>query len=100
MLRLVICHTQRSRVGTVIAFGSSMSQQSEALKERSMLFAVNILQEADESVCWLEIIVRSGITASTELPSLCGEGNELRAIFSRSLGTARANSRVVSEMTR
>jgi four helix bundle protein len=128
-----------------------MSEQSEALKERAMLFALNtlrlvdrfprtvgadviarqlaksstsvaanyrsactarsrrdfiaklaiVVEEADESVCWLDLIIRSGIVASaTDLPALRGEANQLRAIFSRSLGTARANSRVLSEMTR
>ena len=127
-----------------------MSEQSEALKERTMLFAVNtlrlvdrfprtvgadviarqlaksatsvaanyrsactarsrrdfiaklaiVVEEADESVCWLDLIARSGIVAVTDLPALRGEANQLRAIFSRSLGTARANSRTVSEMTK
>jgi four helix bundle protein len=122
-----------------------MSEQSEALKERTMLFAVStlrlvdrfprtvgadviarqlaksatsvaanyrsactarsrrdfiaklaiVVEEADESVGWLDLIARSGIVAATDLPALRDEANQLRAIFSRSLGTARANSRVV-----
>jgi four helix bundle protein len=54
-----------------------------------------VVEEADESVCWLDLIARSGIVADTDLPALRDEANQLRAIFSRSLGTARANSRVI-----
>jgi four helix bundle protein len=127
-----------------------MSQQSEALKERTMCFSVNVLrlidrfprsvgaeviarqlaksatsvaanyrsactarsrrdfiaklaivvEEADESVYWLDLIIRGGMLGATEVQALFGEANELRAIFSRSLSTARINSRVVSEITR
>jgi four helix bundle protein len=127
-----------------------MSQQSEALKERSMSFAIGVLQlidtlprkpsadavarqlakcatsvaanyrsvctarsrqdfvsklcivveEAEESVYWLEIVLRAGLATGQEVVRLRQEALELRAIFSRSLGTARANSRVVSAMTK
>jgi four helix bundle protein len=127
-----------------------MSQQSETLKERTMLFSLNVLrlidrfprsvgadviarqlaksatsvaanyrsactarsrrdfvaklaivvEEADESVYWLDLIIRDGMLTTTEVQPLFGEANELRAIFSRSLSTARLNSRVVPEITR
>jgi four helix bundle protein len=118
-----------------------MSEQSEALKERTMLFSVNVLrlierfppgvagdvvarqlarsatsvaanyrsactarsrpdfiaklaivvEEAEECVYWLDLVVRGQIVDSAE--ALRRESNELRAIFSKSLGTARANRR-------
>jgi four helix bundle protein len=127
-----------------------MSNQSEALKERSMSFAVSVLrlidtlprkpsaeavarqlaksatsvaanyrsvctarsrpdfvsklcivvEESEESAYWLEIMLRAGMVTDQEAVRLRQEALELRAIFSRSLGTARANSRVVSEMTK
>ena len=120
-----------------------MSEQSEALKERTMLFAINVLhlidkfpdaagarviayqlakcstsvganyravcnarsraefiaklgtvvEEAEESVYWLEIVNRLQLVPGIEAPDLLQESVELRAIFSRSLGTARANAR-------
>ena len=120
-----------------------MSSQSEALKERTMLFAINVLrlidrfpqtpgarviayqlaksstsvganyravcnarsrpefiaklgtvvEEAEESVYWLEIVNRLQLVSGVEPAGLRQESIELRAIFSRSLGTARANSR-------
>jgi four helix bundle protein len=127
-----------------------MSQQSEALQERTMSFAVNVLrlidrfplgigaeiigrqlaksatsvaanyrssctarsrrdfiaklaivvEESDESVYWLDLLIRVHSDAALNAVDLHREATELRAIFSRSLGTARANSRIVSEITR
>ena len=127
-----------------------MSQQSEALKERTMSFSVNVLrlidrfprsigaevvgrqlaksatsvaanyrsactarsrrdfiaklaivvEESDESVYWLDLIIRVQVVAVPSAADLRREAAELRAIFSRSLSTARINGRVVSEMTR
>jgi four helix bundle protein len=127
-----------------------MSDQSEALKERSMSFAVSVLrlidtlprkpsadavarqlakcatsvaanyrsvctarsrpdfisklcivvEEAEESVYWFEIVLRAGVATGDEVVPLRREALELRAIFSRSLKTARANNRIVPEMTR
>jgi four helix bundle protein len=59
-----------------------------------------VVEEAEESVYWLELMLRVGVAADREVAPLRQEALELRAIFSRSLGTARANSRVVSEMTK
>ena len=127
-----------------------MSQQSEALKERTMSFSVNVLrlidrfprsigaevvgrqlaksatsvtanyrsactarsrrdfigklaivvEESDESVYWLDLIIRVQIVAVPSAADLHREAAELRAVFSKSLSTARINGRVVSEMTR
>ena len=55
-----------------------------------------VVEEADESVCWLEIMNRRAARPSEESLRLTGEGVELRAIFARSLGTARANARGTS----
>ena len=120
-----------------------MSEQSEALKERTMVFAINVLrlidkcpdtagakviayqlakcstsvganyravcnarsraefiarlgivvEEAEESVYWLEIVNRLGLVAGSEPQTLLQESIELRAIFSRSAGTARLNAK-------
>jgi four helix bundle protein len=120
-----------------------MSEISEALKERSMRFAVSVLrlvdnlpttaagrtvasqlaasatsvaanyrgtcnarsrrefiaklgivvEEADESACWLELIERSDLLPSSDVSPVLRESLELRNIFGKSLGTARANAR-------
>jgi four helix bundle protein len=124
-----------------------MSEQSEALKERTMSFSVNVLrlidrlphsvagdvvarqlarsatsvaanyrsvctaqsradfiaklsvvvEEAEECVYWLDLIVRAKLVE--DALTLRGESNELRAIFSKSLGTARANRRAGANST-
>jgi four helix bundle protein len=120
-----------------------MSQISEALKERTMSFAMNVLrfidrfpetpgakviayqlakcstsvganyrsscnarsraefiaklgtvvEEAEESVYWLDIVNRLQLVSGLDAKNLLQESIELRSIFSRSLGTARFNAR-------
>lgn len=57
-----------------------------------------VVEEADESVYWLDVISRAGLAPPAEVQSLFAEARELRAIFGKSLGTARVNSR--NQMTR
>jgi len=120
-----------------------MSELSEALKNRTMSFAINVLrlidrspqtpgakviayqlaksstsvganyraacnarsraefiaklgtvvEEAEESVYWLEIVNKLQLVTGPQAEACFQESTELRAIFSRSLGTARANAR-------
>jgi four helix bundle protein len=49
-----------------------------------------VLEEADETVCWLELLARSGIVTTNKLRDLLAEANELVAIFAASRRTARA----------
>jgi four helix bundle protein len=51
-----------------------------------------VLEESDESVFWLELIIESGLLNNPEVASLLKEANELTAIFSKSLFTARQNN--------
>jgi len=59
-----------------------------------------VVEESDESVYWLDLLIRVHSDAVPNAVDLHREATELRAIFSRSRGTARANSRIVSEITR
>ena len=47
------------------------------------------LEEADESLLWLELMEESGILPAATLQPLKDESDELLRIFSRSLSTAR-----------
>jgi four helix bundle protein len=49
-------------------------------------------EEADESVYWLEIVTSAEYISPKEVEAYRQEAIELRAIFGRSLGTARHNS--------
>ena len=51
-----------------------------------------VLDEADETVGWLEILKESGSAAGAELEWLVQENRELRAIFVQALKTARRNA--------
>jgi hypothetical protein len=43
-------------------------------------------------VFWLEMIIESGMLNNNDIASLLKEANELTAIFSKSLFTARQNN--------
>ena len=49
-----------------------------------------VIEEADESVFWLELLADSGIVPKTRLDELTVEANELVAIFVASQKTAKA----------
>jgi four helix bundle protein len=51
------------------------------------------VDEADESVLWLTAFVQSGIRDDVETKGLLAEGQEIRAILSKSHKTARKNRR-------
>jgi four helix bundle protein len=52
-----------------------------------------VVDEADESVHWLTVIKDAGVATGAELEWLLDESGQLRAIFFRSLTTARRNHR-------
>jgi four helix bundle protein len=49
-----------------------------------------VIEEADETVFWLELLSDSGIIPASKLRELMAEGNELVAIFLASLKTAKS----------
>jgi four helix bundle protein len=56
--------------------------------------------EADESVLWLTAVVQSGIDQSSDANDLIREGQEIRAILSKSHKTARENRRQKAQVAR
>ena len=55
-----------------------------------------VVEEADESVGWLELIEEVDLARGPAFVWLLGEANELLAIFSKSQKTAKENSRRTS----
>lgn len=52
-----------------------------------------VVEEADESVFWLEMLTEIDIVPKEKVESLLAEGSELLAIFAASQRTARANKK-------
>ena len=48
-----------------------------------------VVEEADETVFWLEILTETGVVSASKAANLHKEANELLAIFSASLRTAK-----------
>src|SRR5437764_1818861 len=51
-----------------------------------------VIEEADESAFWLELLVDAGLIPATKLKELKSEANQLVAIFNASRVTARKGS--------
>jgi len=49
-----------------------------------------VVEEADETVFWLEMMTEAGAITSNDLPRLLTEANEILRIFSASLSTAKS----------
>ena len=52
-----------------------------------------VVEEADETVLWLELLVDTGIAEQSKMRNLLTEANELLAIFAASQYTAKRNKR-------
>lgn len=52
-----------------------------------------VVEEADETVLWLELLVETGIVQIERMHSLLKEANELLAIFAASQATARGRGK-------
>jgi four helix bundle protein len=50
-----------------------------------------VVEEADETLFWLELVVEAKLVSATRLEPLISECEELLKIFSASLATAKAN---------
>jgi len=48
-----------------------------------------VVEEADETVFWLELLTEAGIIPSNRVGALCEEARQLLAIFASSQKTAR-----------
>jgi len=82
------------RSGTSV--GANYRAVCRARSDREFISKMNIvLEEADETLFWLEVIKEKLWMSKTELETIWKEGNELTAIFVSSLKTVnkRMNSK-------
>jgi four helix bundle protein len=81
------------RSGTSMAANYRAACRSRSRAEFTAKIGV-VVEEADETVFWLELLVESGVVKPESLAGILREANELLAIFAASQRTVR--SRVAS----
>jgi len=100
LLVIRLCQTlPRSQAGTVITRQLLRSSTSVGANYRAVCRARSnadfvsklgiVLEEADETLFWLELLVDSGVAQAYKTAPLLKEANELVAIFVASLRTAK-----------
>ena|SRR5258708_22601675 len=83
---------QLSKAATSVAANHRAARRSRSHTEFTARIAV-VAEEADETLYWLSFAKETGLTASGDLAQLTSEANELTAIFSAMVGTARREER-------
>ena len=72
--------------------GATYRAARRARSHREFLAKIGtVLEEADESVFWLTLLKRSGLSSGRELDSLLAEADELTAISTTAHKTAKGN---------
>jgi four helix bundle protein len=82
---------QLLRSGTSVGANYRAAGRARSAAEFSAKIGI-VLEEADESVFWLECLIETGIVKRELLQDLLKEANELVAIFAASYRTARGKS--------
>ena len=82
---------QLFRSGTRV--GANYRAACRARSHADFVYKIGVVvEEADESVYWLELIQAAGICTDSRLAPLLTEAGELSAIFNQSQLTAKSNS--------
>ncbi|HMD34670.1 MAG TPA: four helix bundle protein [Vicinamibacterales bacterium] len=83
---------QLSKSATSVAANHRSARRSRSHAEFISRIAI-VAEEADESLYWLRLVRDAGLTVASDLGRLVQEADELTAIFSAMVGTARRNRR-------
>jgi four helix bundle protein len=83
---------QLAKCATGVAFNYRASCRARSHAEFTARIGV-VAEEADETQGWLEFIQAGNLIPAREVVTVLGEATELAAIFSASVGTARAKER-------
>jgi four helix bundle protein len=81
----------------ILRFGTSVAANYRAVcraRSRAEFIAKIgiVVEEADETVFWLELLTETGILPETKISELLKEANELLAVFASSQRTAKIQS--------
>jgi len=86
----------RQLAGSSTSVGANYRAACSARSRREFISKLGIVvEETEESLYRLDVIVRATIIEASIVTPVRQEAGELLAIFARSLGTARANSRTL-----
>ncbi|MGH9554983.1 MAG: four helix bundle protein [Terriglobales bacterium] len=80
------------RSGTSVAANYRAVCRARSRAEFVSRMAV-VVEEADETIFWLELLVEAGVVPIKRLDSLIKEANELLLLFAASLRTAKQKLR-------
>jgi four helix bundle protein len=80
---------QLLRSGTSVAANYRAACRARSRPEFAARIGI-VMEEADETLFWLELVSESGILPTSRLEGLLKEARELAAIFTASYGTARS----------
>jgi len=84
----------RQLLRSATSVGANYRSACRAQSKRDFISKVAIaIEEADESLYWLEMIVEAGLLSEKRLADLMKEGNEIVAILTASSRTAKRNLR-------
>ena len=83
---------QLARAGPSVSANYHSARRARSRAEFISRLAI-VVDEADEAAGWCEALQKANLASGPELDWLLGEAGELRAIFSHSVMTARANNK-------
>jgi four helix bundle protein len=81
---------QLLRCGTSVAANYRAACRARSRAEFVAKLGI-VLEEADESAFWLELLIQTGTIKKEKLNNLLNEANQLTAMFSASRRTMRQN---------
>jgi four helix bundle protein len=87
---------QLLRSGTSVAANHRAACRSRSKAEFTAKMGI-VVEEADESVFWIELLVDAHIVRHEQIASILAETNELLAIFAASHRTARSSNLSIHE---
>jgi four helix bundle protein len=82
---------QLLRCGTSVAANYRAACRGRSRAEFAARLGI-VVEEADESMLWLELLADSGVVSHARLEPLLAEARELTALFTASQHTTRKNN--------
>ncbi len=80
-------------IRSATSVGANYRASLRAKSKNDFAYKINIvLEEADETCYWLEVLKESELMKGHELDKLLKEANELTSIFAKTLISTRANN--------